>query len=312
MFSGNLISRAIKLSLVIALVIQLSACATNFRQALQNLEAHNYPEALHYFEQDAKLGYRIPALHAANLYILDYQVPRDLEKSRLYLDIAEKADYGRYDQAYDYYIPLIKAYQILADTEEPDKSLAFKILKSEKYQEYYWALAVLAHSSLVGHGTERNLDNARYYFEKSIENQVFDSSNAFYAWWLATYPNDSFRNPQRALEMIEDIIDDEDLSDRPLFLDTAAAVYAANGLFERAVITQRDALSSLKYYSAKHHYMEQYQAPLNARLEWYESGKPWIFSDEEIALCGYDSKRCMKSLLSVTPIDKMSLQLDMH
>jgi len=288
----------IRFILVSCIGLQLTACATNFRQGLQNLEDHNYPEALVFFEKDAKLGYRIPAIHAAQLYIFDYQIPRDLEKSQHYLDIALNADYGRYDQVYDYYIPLIKAYQLLADKKTPNKSLAFKLLNYEKYQEYSWPLNTLAHCNLVGYGTELNIEKAAGYFEKAVDNQIFKGSNVFYAWWLAVYPDESFRNAERALAFVLEVIDDEDFKDKPIYLDTLAAVYAANGQFDKAQKTQQKALKVLNEYIQKYSYMGLYKATFDSRLEHYKQGKPWVFSFNDIKRCGYDSKRCLKKPLS--------------
>tara|TARA_R110001592_G_C13108260_1_gene744707 strand:- start:583 stop:1575 length:993 start_codon:yes stop_codon:yes gene_type:complete len=276
---------------------QLSACATNFRQGLQNLENYNYPEALKFFEKDAQIGYRIPAIHAANLYIIDYQVPRNLEKSRYYLDMALKTDYGLYDQVYDYYIPLVKAYQLLADEQQTDKSEAFTMLNYEKYQDYSWALNVLGLCNLVGYGTELNLDKAKMYFDKAFENRINDHNNAFYAWWLSVYPDPAFRNPKRALSMLLDSFDEDELIDKPTFQDTLAAVYAGNGQFDKALETQQLAIALLNENIEKYAYMSVYQAGFESRLELYKQGKPWIYSYDDIKRCGYNSKRCLK----VTP-----------
>jgi TPR repeat protein len=293
----------IKKVLVICILIQLTACATNFRQGLNYLENHNYPEALSYFEKDAQLGYRIPAIHAANLYIIDYQVPRNLEKSRYYLDLALKADYGRYDQVYDYYIPLVRAYQILADTEQPNKQEAFYILNYVKYQEYTWPLYVLGHCHLVGYGTEININLAKKYFERAFENQITDHNNAYYAWWLAVYPDPTFRNPERALSLVLSLIDDDDVYDQAIYLDTLAAVYASNEKFGKAIETQEKAIAELNKDIQKYEYMSAYKTAFDARLEYYKQHKPWIYSVEDIKRCGYDSKRCLKTLFPSLSIE---------
>jgi TPR repeat protein len=293
----------IKKVLVICILIQLTACATNFRQGLNYLENHNYPEALSYFEKDAQLGYRIPSIHAANLYIIDYQVPRNLEKSRYYLDLALKADYGRYDQVYDYYIPLVRAYQILADTEQPNKQEAFYILNYVKYQEYTWPLYVLGHCHLVGYGTEINIKLAKKYFERAFENQITDHNNAYYAWWLAVYPDPSFRNPERALSLVLELIDNDDVKELPMYLDTLAAVYASNENFGKAIETQEKAIAELNKDIQKYEYMSAYKTAFDARLEYYKQHKPWIYSVEDIKRCGYDSKRCLKTLFPSLSIE---------
>ena len=142
---------------IILISLQLTACATKLGQGFQHLEDHQYPEALVLFEEVANDGIRVAAIMTSDLYISDYQIPRNLEKSRHYLQLALDSEYQRYDQAYDYYIPLIKAYQLLADKEQKDKTLAFKILNYEKYQEYTWPLNTLALCHLVGYGTEKNI-----------------------------------------------------------------------------------------------------------------------------------------------------------
>lgn len=293
----------IKHIFVIFILIQLTACATNFRQGLQYLENQAYPEALVFFEKDARLGYRIPAILAANLYIIDYQIPRNLEKSRYYLDMALKADYGRYDQAYDYYIPLVKAYQILADKQQSDKSEAFNILNYDKYQEYSWPLYVLAHCNLVGHGTALNLDAAKIYFEKALENQISNHNNAFYAWWLSVHPDPSFRDPERALLLVLEIINNDDVKDKPMFLDTLAVVYAINGQFGKALDTQNKAVSILNEYIDKYAYMAVYKTAFESRLEHYKQNKPWIYTNDDIQRCGYDAKRCLKTELPSLQIE---------
>tara|TARA_R110002072_G_scaffold301462_2_gene481262 strand:- start:22396 stop:23337 length:942 start_codon:yes stop_codon:yes gene_type:complete len=279
---------------LLLLVFQLTACATDFRQGLQNLEKHNYPEALKFFEKGAQLGYRTPALYAADLYIIDYQVPRNLEKSKYYLEMALKADYGRYDQAYDYYFPLVKAYQILADEEQADKSEVFRILSYEKYQEYSWALYVLGLCNLVGYGTELDLDKAKMYFEKAFENRLSDHRNSLYAWWLAVYPDASFRDPKRALNMLLSGIDDDEIKNMPTFQDALAAVYASNGQFDKALEAQQVAIVLLNEHIKKHGYMSVYLSAFETRLEFYKQGKPWIYSYDDIKRCGYSAIRCLK------------------
>jgi len=279
---------------IIFISLQLSACATKLGTGYQHIEDHEYPEALVLFEEVANQGIRRAAITTSNLYIIDYQIPRDLDKSKYYLEMALNSEYQRYDQASDYFIPLIKAYQLLADKEVSDKSLAFEILNYEKYQEYYWPLSVIAHCNLVGYGTQRNIPLAKQYFEKAVDNQIFDGSNVFYAWWLAVYPDESFRDPERALTFVLEVIDDEDYMDKPLYLDTLAVVYAINGQFDKAENTQQKAIDILDSYIEKYSYMTAYKASFDSRLEHYKLKKPWIFSSNDIERCGYDTKRCLK------------------
>lgn len=286
----------LKIVFLITIFAQSVACSTNYRLGLKHLESHNYPEALEYFEKDAALGYRAPAIYAADLYIIDYQIPRDIQKSKNYLDMALKADYGRYDQALDYYLPLIKAYQILADDKLSDKTEAFNMLQYEKYHEFSWPLYVLGHCYLVGYGVDKNIVKAKNYFERAYSHRITDHQNAFYAWWLSVNPDKGFRDPKRALEIIRDAIDDNDINDTPSFNDTLAAVYAVNGDFDQAIYYQEIALSLLKEKIKKYAYMSEHLPGFEMRLAFYLKGVPWIYTEEEVKLCGYDVKRCLKVL----------------
>ena len=274
------------------LAIQLAGCASNFRQGLEHLENENHPEALAFFELDAKQGYRVPAILAAELYMLDYQIPRNLEQSEYYLNLGLKAEYGPYDQAWDYFIPLIKAYQILADTNRSDKSQAFEILNYEKYEDYHWALTILGHCHLVGYGVDKDTDKAKAYFEKSLDNEIFEGSSLLYAFWLSVYSSDEFANGIKALEITEQLKDDEDFNTKPIYLDTLASAYAANSEYEAAAATQEQALKKLYEQIALHPYLETFKYGFESRMESYTKKQPWKLSDADIERCGYDSRRC--------------------
>lgn len=305
------VSSAVHVSVMVLLVLQLTACSTHFRQGLHHLQANNYPEALIFFEADAKQGHRASALHVSNLYLLDYQVPRDLSQSRAYLNMALAAKYGRYDQAYDYFIPLIKAYQVLADPELLDKSQAIDMLAYQKYQAYHWPLAILAHANLIGYGLERNLAAAKSYFEQSIDMAYDEDASLFYAWWLVVFPDETFRDPEKALSIIESV-SLEDYEEKPLFLDTIAAVYAANGLFDLALDTQRRAVAWLMMRGVRHPQLRNYETDFKARLASYQLNKAWILSKSDLQVCMADALSCMKPMLSLMPDENRMLELQVQ
>jgi TPR repeat protein len=254
----------------------LQGCATNMGKGLELLDSHQHVEALKYFEYDAELGYRVPAIIASELYISDYQIPRNIEKSKYYLDKALKAEYGRYDQLFDYFLPLIKAYQILADVNQPDKSQAIEILQYSKYEEYSWPLMTLAHCYLVGYGVEQDVAKAQELYNEGVRQRLSDGYLLSYAWWLATFPDASFRNPEFALKYALQAEQDEDLQKYPGLYDVLAAVYAIHGDFDRAIATQQTALRKLRESIAAHEYMSRLEPGYLARLAYYESIRPRI------------------------------------
>lgn len=280
--------------IIVGAVLLLAGCATNFRQGLDKLEHHHYPEALHFFTLDADKGYRVPAILAADLYILDYQIPRNLEQSKHYLEVALKAEYGPYDQAWDYYVPLIKAHQILVDNEIADKRQAFQILNYDKYKDYHWALRTRALCHLTGFHKEQNADRAQELFEKALDNEIFEGSSLSYAFWLTIHPDESFRDPTKALRIVKEVEDDEDFNTLPIYLDTLAAAYSASGRHDEAVKTQTLAIARIKEIGIKHPYVKSYLPTFESRLSAYQTKSHWQLSHGDIKRCGIDYRRCAK------------------
>lgn len=95
-----------------------------------------------------------------------------------------------------------------------------------------------------------------------------------YAWFLATCPNDHFRNGTKAVELAKKSLALR--PDDPATLDTLAAAYAETGQFDLAVEAQKKALGLLKEPT------EEGLADYRARLESYENQKPWreTFNDQ--------------------------------
>jgi tetratricopeptide (TPR) repeat protein len=99
-------------------------------------------------------------------------------------------------------------------------------------------------------------------YQVSLNNLMFN---------LATSDNDQCRDGQRALvyaEMALQLLPEMDAS----WLDTVAAVYAENGLFDKAVEYQRSALKALNAETEINH---DRVAKFNARLQLYLNKKTW-------------------------------------
>ena len=102
-------------------------------------------------------------------------------------------------------------------------------------------------------------------FERAMElsPQMQEVYNG-YAWFLATCPDEDFRDGKKALKFVEKTWaegEDKDFN----HVDTLAAVHAENGEFEKAVEMEKEAIKLAN---------ENEKADCEARLKLYESEKP--------------------------------------
>ncbi|THB69365.1 MAG: tetratricopeptide repeat protein [Desulfovibrio sp.] len=88
-------------------------------------------------------------------------------------------------------------------------------------------------------------------------------------WELATSANPALRNPERAVELGEQLLEVEST---PEFMDTLAAAYAAIGEFDRAVDLQGEAMVQAMLFG-------QDKTPYQERLHLYQSGQAYYQSE---------------------------------
>lgn len=88
------------------------------------------------------------------------------------------------------------------------------------------------------------------------------------AWLLATTSDDKCRDPKRALRLAQRAGAE---GREPHTLDTLAAAYAANGRFQDAAVTQKEALAAARETKNSERLLRAFQP----RLAAYQAGKPW-------------------------------------
>ena len=88
------------------------------------------------------------------------------------------------------------------------------------------------------------------------------------AWMLATNPNASARDPHEAVSLAEQAAASTSRRD-PVPLDVLAAAYAADGQFDRAIDTAREAMTLAAVRAAA-------AAEIRDRLTLYERGRPYV------------------------------------
>ena len=99
-------------------------------------------------------------------------------------------------------------------------------------------------------------------------NPKYDLAYRNIAWFLATCPDEKYRNGGKAIEFAQKALESEPNS--PQFLDTLAAAYAEAGKFEDAVKTQEKAIEMLNEKD-KDKSLSEYTEHLN----FYKANKPW-------------------------------------
>jgi choline-sulfatase len=112
-------------------------------------------------------------------------------------------------------------------------------------------------------------DEALDHFQRALElRPEWPVALREVAWLLATHPEASRRNPDRAVQLATRAA--ELTSERePLVLDALAAAYAAQGRFDRAVETAEHAIALAETR------VPALAAEIRARLELYQEGKPF-------------------------------------
>jgi TPR repeat protein len=118
-----------------------------------------------------------------------------------------------------------------------------------------------------GMGRSKDIGSAINWFKRAaIKNHTMSINNL--AWVFATSRNAAFNNPKKAKFWIAKL--DEKLLEVPMFLDTKAAVMAADEKFELAIKLQNQAIAKLPAETSEQQLME-----FQKHLDNYLQGKAW-------------------------------------
>ena len=143
---------------------------------------------------------------------------------------------------------------VAANSEQPDA---------------YFAMAIFELYGLVG---KVDYETARKWLDLYARNSVPAGSNDA-AWLLATSPDDNFRDAGQAAQYLGLLLKDRTDPNLYMYLDTVAAVDAANGKFDDAVDFQEQAINLLKRQDK-----DIYRKDVNGfqkRLSLYRNHRVW-------------------------------------
>lgn len=270
-----------KSTIFLLLLVTLTGCAvTTTGKGYDLTEDDKVSEAIYYFEKAATQEQdKFSALMASNIYLNDYQIPRDLDKATYYFKLYESLPYREGDQLLDFYIPIVQSKILLFDEDPSNDEEALGYIRGAQYSYYSPALLILAKSYSLGRGVEPNIALAKKLYERAVDNDRYKSSIHHYAWWLAVHPSEEFRDPNKAAMLMEEIMDDEEWSNKSSSLDTMAVIRAQQGELVEAIRLQELALKRLQEESGKDINFESWRADFECHLAIYKSGQAWVYSD---------------------------------
>lgn len=223
---------------------------------------------------------------ASFLYLSDYQIPRNIDKAREYFELAKKIDDAPWHQYLDYYVPLAEARIMLYDDEPGNDHKGTDILRRDSYSEYSSSLGLLAKSYAFGKGVNKNLKISKLLFERAVEYDRYVYAAHHYAWWLATHPDENFRDGVLASALIKKVLEDDDEAKRASTLSTLAAIHAENGEFNDAIKVQNKALDTLAKDSEEYPQFLVWNSWLECRLRTYEQRQPWHYKSDQMPFKG--------------------------
>ena len=122
---------------------------------------------------------------------------------------------------------------------------------------------------LMGKGKAKDVSSAISWFKKAANKDHLMSINKL-AWIHATSAHKAFRNVKKAKFWASKLNFESESEDRPIFLDTKAAVHALAGDFVQAIEFQNQAIASLPEDVEESRLVEFQQ-----HLETYQKSEPW-------------------------------------
>jgi TPR repeat protein len=277
-----------KVWIALIILFQISGCAiTQGGKGFDLIDENEYAKALPFFEAAANQDSdKTAAIMASFLYLSDYQIPRDIDKSKEYFELAKKLESGPWQQYLDYFIPLAEARIMLYDDDPDNDSQGTDILRGDRYSEYSSPLGLLAKAYAFGKGVNKNLKISKLLFERALEHDRYVYSAHHYAWFLATHPDESFRDGYLASKLIKRVLENDEEAERAATLDTLAAIHAENGEFEAAISVQKKAIDTLAEESKEYPQFLVWNSWLQCRLKKYELNQPWHYQSGQMPFIG--------------------------
>ncbi len=216
--------------------------STNSMYTLANLYLNNYfgednkEAGLPLLEQAADLGHTESLIYLGHLYNNGRQVDKDLVKADEYFALAANSDdpqaiinYGRF---------------LTADPTRAANSSIFSALQNIAGDGQPEAMVVLGNLYARGIGTPQSIRSAVRWYKRAVR-KAPDNADIVneVAWTLTVSDVEGLKRGRYAKRIMDKLMSDAAMRERPEYLDTWAAAHAAIGNFEEAVKLQEQAIA---------------------------------------------------------------------
>lgn len=188
-------------------------------------------------KQASELEHSESTMFLAHLHYSGEVVNKDLDRAREYY--AQAAGLGNAFARNSY-----ARFLLDRSVDQPGDPRAVDWLRELADDGEAESMLLLGNLHARGVGTDRNLRRAVHWFKQAVE-QAPDDANIVneVAWTLTVSDQQALRRARYARRIMDQLMEDNsEARQRPEYLDTWAATYAANGDFDRAVALQRQAL----------------------------------------------------------------------
>lgn len=192
-------------------------------------------------EQAAALDHSEATMFLAHLHYVGEVVDKDLPSARAYY--AGAAELGN-----PYARKSYARFLLDRDAEQPGDPRALAWLEELAEDGEPESMLLLGNLYARGIGTEQSNRQAVNWFKKAVQSAPQDAVIVNeVAWTLAVTERQDLRRTRYARQIMDRLMEsDAEARQRPEYLDTWAATYAATGDFERAVALQQQALDAAR------------------------------------------------------------------
>ncbi len=188
-------------------------------------------------KQAMELEHSEATMFLGHLHYTGDVVDKDLATAREYY--ADAADLGSAFARKSY-----ARFLLDREADQPGDPRALTWLEELAADGEAESMLLLGNLHARGVGTDRNLRQAVRWFKQAVKSAPDDAAIVNeVAWTLAVSDQGALRRARYARQIMDRLMEsDDDARQRPEYLDTWAATYAATGDFERAVALQQQAL----------------------------------------------------------------------
>lgn len=188
-------------------------------------------------QQASELEHSDATMFLAHLHYAGEVVEKDLQHARSYYAAAAETGNSYARKSYARFL-------LDRDAGQSGDPRAVAWLQELAEQGEAESMLLLGNLHARGKGTPQDVRRAVRWFKQAVDNAPDDANIVNeVAWTLTVSDQHELRRARYARRIMDRLMEaDADARQRPEYLDTWAATYAANGDFDRAVVLQQQAL----------------------------------------------------------------------